>query len=136
MADRPAVELTRLISRLPANAEIIGERAVAVTGIEIDSRAVRPGALFVAVRGARHDGHAFVSQAIANGAVAVVVETPAPQSVTVVAVPDSRRALSQLAAAFYDDPSRALDVVGITGTNGKTTTVQMVRAILDRAGKP
>ncbi|MEO6836692.1 MAG: UDP-N-acetylmuramoyl-L-alanyl-D-glutamate--2,6-diaminopimelate ligase [Candidatus Tumulicola sp.] len=136
MADDPVVELARLTSRLPAGTEVIGDDGRSVTSVEIDSRAVRPGALFVAVRGTRSDGHAFVSQAIANGAVAVVVETATVQGATVVKVSDSRRALSTLAAAFYNDPSQTLDVVGITGTNGKTTTVQMVRAIFDRAGKP
>jgi UDP-N-acetylmuramoyl-L-alanyl-D-glutamate--2,6-diaminopimelate ligase len=136
MADRRTVELARLIARLPADTEVVGDRSPVVTSVEIDSRAVRPGALFVAVRGAHGDGHAFVPAAIANGAVAVVAETATAQNATTVRVSDSRRALSTVAAAFYDDPSRALDVVGVTGTNGKTTTVQLVRSILDRAGKP
>jgi UDP-N-acetylmuramoyl-L-alanyl-D-glutamate--2,6-diaminopimelate ligase len=134
---RPAARLARLISRLPANTEVAGDLGTGtVTGIEIDSRAVRPGALFVAVRGAQADGHDYVSAAVANGAVAVVAETASPQPVAVVKVSDSRRALSTLAAAFFDDPSRSLDVLGVTGTNGKTTTVAMIRSVLDRAGKP
>jgi UDP-N-acetylmuramoyl-L-alanyl-D-glutamate--2,6-diaminopimelate ligase len=139
MADK-AVELVRLISRLPTDTRVSFDGGTReVTGIENDSRKILPGTLFVAVRGTHSDGHAFVSQAIANGAVAVVVEAPPasmPPNVTVLSVSDSRRALSTLAAAFYDDPSHALDVVGVTGTNGKTTTIQMVRAILNRAGRP
>ncbi|HEY1655522.1 MAG TPA: UDP-N-acetylmuramoyl-L-alanyl-D-glutamate--2,6-diaminopimelate ligase [Candidatus Tumulicola sp.] len=138
MADRLPVELSRLTARLPAERSVLGDSDRLVTSIESDSRAVRPGTLFVALRGERTDGHAFVAQAIARGAAAIVVEEPAaafPEA-TVVTVADSRRALSALSAAFYEDPSRSLDTVGVTGTNGKTTTVQMVRAILDGAARP
>jgi UDP-N-acetylmuramoyl-L-alanyl-D-glutamate--2,6-diaminopimelate ligase len=140
MAER-TIELPRLIARLPADthvASVAGARVV--SGIENDSRKVRPGALFVATRGTHDDGHAFVVQAVANGAVAVVLETmPAaslPPGVGVVVVSDSHRALSTLAAAFYGDPSHALDVIGVTGTNGKTTTVHMLQAVLDAAARP
>ena len=139
MAERAPVELARLVARLHPGAAIDGDAARSVTGIETDSRAVRPGSVFVALRGTKTDGHEFVSQAIANGAAAVVVErhgaSPTSET-TVVRVSDSRRALSALAAAFYADPSWALDVAGITGTNGKTTTVRMVGAILEHAGMP
>jgi UDP-N-acetylmuramoyl-L-alanyl-D-glutamate--2,6-diaminopimelate ligase len=130
--------LAALVSRLPA-AQIIGDRRIAVAGIEIDSRCVKPGALFVALRGSHTDGHRFVREAVANGARAVVVEAPPaslPPTVTVVRVADTRRALSALAAAFYEDPSHDLDVIGVTGTNGKTTTTHMVAAILNEAGTP
>ncbi len=139
MAERE-IELARLIARLPADALVTGIASVRVTGVENDSRNVRPGALFVALRGAHEDGHTFLPDAIANGAVAVVLEvSPAvrlPSRVCVVTVADSRRALSTLAATFYGDPSHALDVVGVTGTNGKTTTVHMLQAVLDGAGVP
>jgi UDP-N-acetylmuramoyl-L-alanyl-D-glutamate--2,6-diaminopimelate ligase len=139
MADRSA-ELSVLLRRLPASTQVNGDTTRLITGVEIDSRAVRPGALFVALRGERADGHAFVGKAIANGAIAVVVEAahapPVPAHVTVVHVPDTRRALSPLAAGFYGDPSRALEVVGVTGTNGKTTTTRMIAAICNRANKP
>jgi UDP-N-acetylmuramoyl-L-alanyl-D-glutamate--2,6-diaminopimelate ligase len=132
------IELARLIARLPTGARVTGDASVLVTGIENDSRNVRPGALFVAVRGTHDDGHAFLADAIANGAVAAVLEAPPavslPSRVAIVTVADSRRALSTLAAAFYGDPSHALDVVGVTGTNGKTTTVHMLQAVLDVAG--
>ncbi|HVA33726.1 MAG TPA: UDP-N-acetylmuramoyl-L-alanyl-D-glutamate--2,6-diaminopimelate ligase, partial [Candidatus Baltobacteraceae bacterium] len=134
-----AVELQSLLQRLPASTQVNGDSARLITGIEIDSRSVRPGALFVALRGESADGHAFVAQAIGNGAIAVVVEAAhlphVPQHVTVVHVPDSRRALSALSAAFYGDPSQTLDVIGVTGTNGKTTTTRMIAAICNHAGK-
>ncbi len=100
---------------------------------------MRPGSLFVAVSGEHVDGHAFVPQAIASGASAVVVEqgrSVDARDATVLYVPDTRRALSAIAAAFYGDPSRALDVAGVTGTNGKTTTTQMIAAICNAAGHP
>jgi UDP-N-acetylmuramoyl-L-alanyl-D-glutamate--2,6-diaminopimelate ligase len=134
-----AVALTTLLDRLPA-ARISGNPEQFVNGIEIDSQAVRPGALFVALRGSRTDGHRYLPDAVANGACAVVVEAvdlpPLSPSVTIARVDDSRRALSTLAAAFYGDPSHRLDVIGVTGTNGKTTTTRMVAAILNQSGTP
>jgi UDP-N-acetylmuramoyl-L-alanyl-D-glutamate--2,6-diaminopimelate ligase len=134
-----AVALLPLLSRLPADAQIAGDAAShAITGIENDSRRVRAGTLFVAIRGMQGDGHEFVPAAFANGAAGVVVEVPppnVPRNAVVVVVSDTRRALSTLAAAFYGDPSRTLAVVGVTGTNGKTTTVQLVQSILNRAGR-
>lgn len=138
MADG-AIALADLIARLPADTIVRGDRDRRITAIATDSRTVTPGALFVALHGARHDGHDFVSRALANGAAAVVVNRAAgglPERGTVVAVADTYRALSAIAAAFYGDPSRSLCVAGITGTNGKTTTAQMVRAILDAAAIP
>jgi UDP-N-acetylmuramoyl-L-alanyl-D-glutamate--2,6-diaminopimelate ligase len=119
---------------------VVGDSAREIASIEIDSRAVRKGALFVALRGQHGDGHAYIPQAINLGAVALLVEeaqflTP-PPGVTVVHVPDTRAALSQLAAAFYGEPSHALDVIGVTGTNGKTTTTRMISAILSASGIP
>ncbi len=133
------VNLTTLLRRLPPSTIVEGDAARAIASIEIDSRAVQPGALFVALHGEHADGHAFVAQAIANGAAAVVVEGKdalAASHATVVRVTESRRALSRLASAFYGDPSTALDVVGVTGTNGKTTTTQMIAAILNEGAQP
>jgi UDP-N-acetylmuramoyl-L-alanyl-D-glutamate--2,6-diaminopimelate ligase len=139
MAER-TVELATLLRRLPASTQVNGDTTRLITGIEIDSRAVRPGALFVALRGEHADGHAYVAQAIAAGAIAVVVEAghrrPVAAHVTVAYVPDTRRALSPLAAAFYGDPSEAIDVAGVTGTNGKTTTTRMIASICNRGEKP
>jgi UDP-N-acetylmuramoyl-L-alanyl-D-glutamate--2,6-diaminopimelate ligase len=139
MAER-TIELAALLRRLPASTQVNGDTTRLVTAITIDSRAVTPGALFVALRGERADGHAYVGQAISKGAIAIVVEAAhqphVPAHVTVVHVPDTRRALSALAAGFYGDPSHALDVAGVTGTNGKTTTTRMIAAICNRANRP
>jgi UDP-N-acetylmuramoyl-L-alanyl-D-glutamate--2,6-diaminopimelate ligase len=136
MAAERAVALTALLERLP-EARVTGNRAQLVTTIEIDSRSASPGALFVALRGSHTDGHLFVAQAIARGASAIVVEgdarVMASERAAVIRVADSKRALSVLSAAFYGDPSHCLDAIGITGTNGKTTTTRMVAAILDAA---
>lgn len=103
---------------------------VEVGAIESDSRAVKPGSLFVAIPGRRADGHRFIGEAVARGAVAVVAErakdVPIDMSIPVVTVANTRLALSELAATFNDHPSRALCVAGITGTDGKTTTATLL----------
>jgi len=110
------------------------ERACA--GVTHDSRRVVPGAVFVALRGVKADGAAFVPQAIAAGASAIVSDgqPAAPVDVPWIVVPDARLALALLAAECFGHPSRQLQVVGITGTNGKTTTAYLVSAILEAAG--
>lgn len=107
-----------------------------VAGLAYDSRRVARGDVFVGFQGEHADGSTFASQAIALGAIAIVADRPAPGPVAVpwVSVPDGRLALAILSAAFHDHPSRALRVTGITGTNGKTTTSYLVRAIHERAG--
>jgi UDP-N-acetylmuramoyl-L-alanyl-D-glutamate--2,6-diaminopimelate ligase len=107
-----------------------------VTGIAYDSRAVQPGAVFVAIRGQKADGALFAAQAVARGAIAVVAETPRPAGVEApwMQVADARLALALLADRFYDSPSRRIPVVGVTGTNGKTTTSYLLASILDAAG--
>jgi UDP-N-acetylmuramoyl-L-alanyl-D-glutamate--2,6-diaminopimelate ligase len=106
------------------------------TGVTHDSRRVRPGSVFVALRGLKVDGVTFAPQAIAAGAAAVVSEHAADSSADVVwiTVPDARLALAYLAAEFNGQPSHRMRVVGITGTNGKTTTGYLVSAILEAAG--
>jgi UDP-N-acetylmuramoyl-L-alanyl-D-glutamate--2,6-diaminopimelate ligase len=129
-------ETARLVATL-ADARIAGSLPPSVDAVATDSRAVRAGTLFVALRGERTDGHAHLDDAIARGASVVVVEHGAPaRGVATVTVPDTRLAASALADAFYDHPSRDLIVVGITGTNGKTTTAHLVRDVLDAAGIP
>lgn len=106
-----------------------------VLALAYDSRDVRPGSLFVAVSGERADGHDFVDQALALGAAAVVLERARPGlGVPQVIVKDSRAALASLANKFYDYPSGKLRLIGITGTNGKTTTAYIVESILRGAG--
>ena len=107
-----------------------------VTGIAYDSRTVTPGVVFVALKGQHADGTAFAQQAIDRGAAAIVSEQPAPPDVHVpwAIVEDARRALAVLAAAFYREPSGDMRVVGITGTNGKTTTAYLVASVFEAAG--
>jgi UDP-N-acetylmuramoyl-L-alanyl-D-glutamate--2,6-diaminopimelate ligase len=107
-----------------------------VTGVSLDSRQVKPGTIFFALRGVNADGARFAPQAIANGAIAVVAETPAPAGVAVpwVRVPNARAAIAAAAAAFYRQPSEELALVGITGTNGKTTTSYVLASIFEAAG--
>jgi len=107
-----------------------------VTGVAYDSRAVAPGHVFVALKGQHADGTAFARQAIDLGAAAIVSEQKPSGEVQVpwTIVKDARLALAQLAAAFYRNPSREMRVIGITGTNGKTTTAYLVAAIFDAAG--
>ncbi len=109
-----------------------------VTGVAHDSRAVSPGAVFVAIRGERLDGARFASDAIARGAAAIVAETEAPPGIAVpwIVTADARLALAELAAVFHGRPSEQLTVVGVTGTNGKTTTTYLAASVLDAAGMP
>ncbi len=132
--------LSEILRQTPVR-EVLGDGERPVGGLTYDSRAVKPGDCFFAVRGTQADGHAFIPAAVAAGAAAVVCEQlpadPAP-GVTYVAVPDSAGAMADLAAAFYDYPSRELKLVGTTGTNGKTTTAtllyDLVRALGYKAG--
>ena len=112
--------------------------AGAVSGIAYDSRLVQPGQVFVALKGQHADGVTFTEQAIARGAAAVVAEGPAPAGASVpwTTVSDARLALALLADAFHRHPSADMRVVGITGTNGKTTTAYLVASIFDAAGIP
>ena len=112
---------------------------LAVAGITADSRHVQPGYIFVAVPGYVHDGHDYITDAIAKGAVAIVYSDPAyaaaaSPTTACLRVDDSRRALAILAGRFYNHPSRHLTLVGVTGTNGKTTTVAILDAIFRAAG--
>ncbi len=114
--------------------------SVDVSGISHDSRAVRPGDLFCCVSGAVHDGHDHAASAVAAGAVALLAErplhddrSPAP-GVPVVVVPSVRRAMPLLAAALHGHPSGLIDLVGVTGTNGKTSVVHLLGAVLESAG--
>ncbi|MDE2180697.1 MAG: UDP-N-acetylmuramoyl-L-alanyl-D-glutamate--2,6-diaminopimelate ligase [candidate division NC10 bacterium] len=116
-----------------------GSVAVEVHAIRYDSRQVRPGDLFVCIRGFKRDGHDFIQAAWAAGAVAVLVERndlpkQALRGGTVVKVADARQSLAAVACRFYGHPSRTLTMVGVTGTNGKTTTTHLVESVLRRAG--
>ena len=112
-----------------------GAPAVDVSGLAYSSLSVEPGDVFFCVRGFRADGHDFAADAVARGAVALVCERPLGLGVPEVLVPDARAAMAAAAARFFGDPTRTLDVVGITGTNGKTTTAFLTRVILEKAGR-
>jgi UDP-N-acetylmuramoyl-L-alanyl-D-glutamate--2,6-diaminopimelate ligase len=108
---------------------------VEVTGLAYDDRAVTPGTVFFCVPGFTRDGHDFAADAVARGAVALVVERPLGLGVPEVLVPSARRAMAPAAARLYGDPTARLRAVGITGTNGKTTTAFLVRHLLEAAGR-
>jgi UDP-N-acetylmuramoyl-L-alanyl-D-glutamate--2,6-diaminopimelate ligase len=116
--------------------EVRGDVDAPVTGIAYHSREVTPGGLFVALKGCRTDGHLYLAASLDRGARVVVTEQELapPPGVTVVRVPQARLALAHLSATFYDHPSRELTLVGITGTNGKTSTTYLLEAILTAAG--
>jgi UDP-N-acetylmuramoyl-L-alanyl-D-glutamate--2,6-diaminopimelate ligase len=133
------MRLSALLACLsPAPAGSGGDDPI-VRGLCYDSRAVAPGDLFVALRGATVDGHAYLGQALALGAAAVVVEEIPPgvelRGRPAIVVADTRRALAALATRFYGEPSAELSLIGVTGTNGKTSTTYLIESILNRAGR-
>jgi len=115
-------------------ARIVGDASVGVTSLVYDSRKAGPGALFFCVVGEKRDGHEFAADVVEAGAVALVVERELDLEVTQVVVADARAAMAPLAARFWGDPTAELRVLGVTGTNGKTTTAFLVREILASAG--
>lgn len=131
--------LDELISPIQGRLKVlerIGDQRVTITSLTDDSRKVEPGSLFVAVRGERVDGHEFLGPVVAAGAAAVVLEQRATVgSIPSIRVQDSRGALGILGSRFYRDPSAALRMIGVTGTNGKTTTTYIVKAMLEAASR-
>src|SRR3954449_12885169 len=115
--------------------ELLGDGPdVVVTGLTFDNRLVAEGTLFFCVPGFTRDGHDFAADAVARGAVALVVERPLGLGVPEVEVDDVRAAMALAAARFYGDPTATLRVVGVTGTSGKTTTAWLTRGMLEAAG--
>jgi UDP-N-acetylmuramoyl-L-alanyl-D-glutamate--2,6-diaminopimelate ligase len=135
MINRKSMELEQLVREL-RDPIVTGSLDRRITSLCYDSREASPGGLFVAVRGRVMDGHNFIEQAIDRGAIAIVAEKPGlSQRVTHIQVPDSRDALARLAAAFHSNPSKRLRMIGVTGTNGKTTTTFLLKHLLERAGQ-
>ncbi|TEU01600.1 MAG: UDP-N-acetylmuramyl peptide synthase, partial [Dehalococcoidia bacterium] len=133
------MRLSDLAAHLPT-AEVIGSGEAEFNAVEYDSRRVKPGALFVAVPGDRHDGHDYLDQAVEAGAAAILVQADrrpkwAGLPLPGLAVPDTRRALAEAAAAFFERPARKITVIGVTGTDGKTSLCHLIAHLLESAGE-
>ncbi|RLB05952.1 MAG: UDP-N-acetylmuramoyl-L-alanyl-D-glutamate--2,6-diaminopimelate ligase [Deltaproteobacteria bacterium] len=130
------MHLAKLIHSLEV-IESRGEMNLDIGGISYHSHSVKEGDLFVAIKGAKTDGHFFIKEAVKRGAKAIIVEQipPHPLDITMVLVANTKKALAQISAEFFSHPSKEIKLVGITGTNGKTTTSYMIESILKKAGK-
>jgi UDP-N-acetylmuramoyl-L-alanyl-D-glutamate--2,6-diaminopimelate ligase len=128
------MDLERLVAAIGA-VDVVGGTPVEVRDLAYDTRAVAPGAVFFCVPGARVDGHELAAEAVERGAVALVVERALDVSVPQLRVPDARIAMAAAADAFFEHPTAELQVAGVTGTNGKTTTTFLLYAILAAAGR-
>ncbi|MEE2679156.1 MAG: UDP-N-acetylmuramoyl-L-alanyl-D-glutamate--2,6-diaminopimelate ligase [Myxococcota bacterium] len=134
------MRLSALLAALPPVPELrLPDTDPVIRGVCYDSRAVAPGDLFFAIRGESSDGHDYLEQAVERGAAALLVEeaseTPDLQGRPVVVVPDTRSALAPVACCFYGEPANELTLIGITGTNGKTSVTYLVESILTRADR-
>ena len=110
------------------------DSTVEITGLATDSGKVRAGDLFFCLVGTEHDGHMYAADALASGAAAVVTEREIAVDGEQIQVDDTRKALACAASAFYGNPSKRLKMIGVTGTNGKTTTTYIIRSIIEAAG--
>lgn len=129
------MNLQGLIGVLPDIVEVKGDTCIDIKSVAYDSRKVSSGSLFVAVKGFIKDGHDYIFEAISKGAVAVIGEKELKLgSIPYVRVIDSRKALAHSSSWLYGYPARMLKIIGVTGTNGKTTTAYLVKALLDQAG--
>lgn len=131
------LSLKMLQSTLSGAVLLQGSLEQTIAAIHYDSRLVTPGSIFVCISGLTTDGHLFAQESVNKGAVALIVERPVdvPPGITVIKVPDTRRALAQLAAGFYGNPSRKFRLIGVTGTNGKTSTTVLLESIFKQWGR-
>jgi UDP-N-acetylmuramoyl-L-alanyl-D-glutamate--2,6-diaminopimelate ligase len=129
------MELAELLRAAGVDADLRGDGSVEIRDLAYDSRRVASGTLFFCFPGERTDGHDFAPAAVEAGAAALVVERPLGLDVPQAQVEDARAAMAPIAAAFNGDPTSELTVIGITGTNGKTTTAFLVRQLLEAAGR-
>ncbi len=128
------MELSKLLEGVEIK-KIVGDRLQEISGIAYHSKRVKKGFLFVAIRGFEFDGHQFIEEAVERGAQAFLLEEgPVLPDRTMVFVPNSRKALAKVSSNFYGDPSSRVTLIGITGTNGKTTTAYLLESILKKAG--
>lgn len=132
------MRFVQLLQSIGKPVAITGNTDVEIRDLFYDSRKVEPGGLFFALRGAAVDGHRFLQRAVEAGASALVVEdaTDVPPGVPCATVRDARHAMSLMAAAFYGNPTDGVPLVGITGTNGKTTTTYLIESMLEKSGIP
>jgi UDP-N-acetylmuramoyl-L-alanyl-D-glutamate--2,6-diaminopimelate ligase len=130
------LRLDELLPAVPVDSVVGDPTTVEVTGVVHDSRSVTNGSLFCCVPGEHVDGHEYAAVAVERGASSLLCEHPLPVEVAQVVVASTRAAMGPIAARYFGDPSRAMDVIGVTGTNGKTTTVHFLRSILDAANRP
>jgi len=136
MRQAAVVHITAALQSAGLLDRVEGQVTGTATGIADDSRLVVPGGIFVAVRGSGRDGHDYIDAAAVAGAVVAIVEDASRSRLPSLVVRDARRAAAVAASAFYNDPARGLTMVGVTGTNGKTTTVGLVRHLLDDEAAP
>jgi UDP-N-acetylmuramoyl-L-alanyl-D-glutamate--2,6-diaminopimelate ligase len=131
------MKLSKLLQSIEYK-KINGSGDPEISGIHYDSRTVKPGGLFFALKGVAVDGHAYIPGAIANGAVAVVTEEDlaGPDTLAIIKTADSRGVMARTSAVFYGDATATSPLIGITGTNGKTTTTYLIEGILNAAGLP
>ncbi|MHB2016101.1 MAG: UDP-N-acetylmuramoyl-L-alanyl-D-glutamate--2,6-diaminopimelate ligase [Candidatus Xenobia bacterium] len=128
------MQLTALLAGTPLSS-VRGSLERDVTGLSYDSRKVQPGHAFFCIENNRKDGHGFAADAVARGAVAVIGERMLDVPVTMVAVPHAAKAMALAASHFHGDPSQRMQMVGVTGTNGKTTTTYLIERLLEAAGR-
>ncbi len=129
------MKLQKLISNL-GDFDVLGKKDIEINGIASDSNNVKSGFAFIGIKGLKADGHNFINDAISRGAAAIIVEKDVEvlTDITIIRVPDTRKILPTVADAFYNYPSNGMNIIGVTGTNGKTTTTYFIDQILRKAG--